>query len=144
MAGLSHAVLVIEAEERSGTLITSRLASEYNRDVFTVPHSIYSATGTGPHLLMTLGATPIRSADDLLLALHLDESDMLLPVPTARNTHDMTDLHTRIMDLLREPLTKDVLLTKLQIPAQEVNIAITALELSGRVKNERGTLRAIS
>src|SRR3989344_4618820 len=51
MAGLSDAVLVIEAESKSGTLITSKLATEYNRDVFTLPGSIFSSTSAGPHML---------------------------------------------------------------------------------------------
>jgi DNA processing protein len=75
MAGLSHATLVVEAEERSGTLITARLATEYNRDVLAVPGSIFSETSTGSHLLLKLGATPIRTSDDILEALHITTND---------------------------------------------------------------------
>ncbi|MBX4210778.1 DNA-processing protein DprA, partial [Candidatus Parcubacteria bacterium] len=74
MAGLSHAVLVIEAEAKSGTLITSRLATDYNRDVLTVPGSILSKNSEGPHLLIKLGATPITSADDVLAALGFEKT----------------------------------------------------------------------
>ena len=69
MAGLSCAVLIIEAETKSGTLITSRLATEYNKDVLTVPGNIFSKTSEGPHMLIRLGATPITKPEELLEAL---------------------------------------------------------------------------
>ncbi len=140
MAGLSHAVLVIEAEERSGTLITARLATEYNRDVLTVPHSIYSSTGSGPHLLISLGATPVRSAADILLALHIDENARHL-TPETTTTEGQSTLSQRILELLREPMAKDLLLQHLGVSAAEANIAITTLELSGHIRNNNGTLR---
>ena len=59
MAGISKAVLIIEAEERSGTLITARLATEYNRDVLAVPGSIFSPNAKGVNRLIREGATPI-------------------------------------------------------------------------------------
>jgi DNA processing protein len=71
MAGMCHATLVIEAEKKSGTLITSRLATEYNRDVLTVPGSLWSSTSEGPLMLLRLGATPIRNSDDILDALNI-------------------------------------------------------------------------
>jgi len=66
MAGIAHATLVVEAGEKSGTLITSRLATEYNRDVFTVPGSIYRSQAAGPHMLLKLGAYPITSPQDVI------------------------------------------------------------------------------
>lgn len=75
MAGMSHAVLVIEAELKSGTLITSKYATEYNRDVFTVPGSIFSKKSDGPHMLLRLGATPVRKSDDILEALGFSVED---------------------------------------------------------------------
>ncbi len=72
MAGLSHAVLVIEAELKSGTLITSKLATEYNRDVLTMPGSIFSSTSEGPHMLIKLGATPVTASEDILRTLGIE------------------------------------------------------------------------
>ena len=69
MAGISHATLIIEAEIKSGTLITSRLATEYNRDVATVPGSIFSKTSEGPNMLLRLGATPVSSSAHILETL---------------------------------------------------------------------------
>lgn len=69
MVGLSKAVLVIEAAARSGTLITARLTHEYNRDLLCVPHRITDPHGHGGHLFMTLGATPIRTSEDILEAV---------------------------------------------------------------------------
>ena len=66
MAGLAKATLLIEAGEKSGTLITARLAADYNRDVLVVPGSIFSKTSMGVHQFLKLGATPVTSAADIL------------------------------------------------------------------------------
>lgn len=72
MAGISKAILVIEAKDRSGTLITARLAVEYDRDVFVLTHDAESSGGVGCHRLIQDGATPIRTETDLIEALGLD------------------------------------------------------------------------
>ncbi|MBX2866739.1 DNA-processing protein DprA [Candidatus Kaiserbacteria bacterium] len=74
MAGLSHAVLIIEAEEKSGTLITARMAADYNRDVLVVPGDIFSKNSHGTHQFLKLGATPVTCADDILDALSFDRN----------------------------------------------------------------------
>lgn len=73
MAGMSHAVLVIEAREKSGTLITAKLTAEYNRELLIVSHSIFSEGGEGGHIFLRLGATPVRNVQDILETLGLDE-----------------------------------------------------------------------
>src|SRR3989338_5938444 len=98
MAGLSDAVLVIEAEKRSGTLITARLATEYNRDVFTIPGSIFSASSAGPHMLLRLGATPITSQEDLLNALGLSQTNS--STLNAKRYDDCSDDEMRVVKLL--------------------------------------------
>ena len=65
VAGLSQAVLVIQAKIRSGALITARLALEEGREVLTTPGSIFNELSAGPHLLITQGATPITKAKEL-------------------------------------------------------------------------------
>lgn len=137
--GLCRAVLVIEAEEKSGTLITSRLATDYNRDVLTVPGNIFASSSSGPHMLIKLGATPITSADDLRAALGFVEnensaSQRALPL-------DIGDAEKKLLDILYEPKSKDVLLAEADMTTTEVLMNITLLEIKGLVKEELGVIR---
>lgn len=65
MAGMSHVVIVVEAEKRSGTLITAHLGVDYGREVIAVPGSIFSHTSAGTHELIRHGATLLSSLDAL-------------------------------------------------------------------------------
>lgn len=65
IAGLSQAVLVVQAKKRSGALITARLALEGGRDVLAVPGPIFNELSLGVNQLITQGATPITNSDDL-------------------------------------------------------------------------------
>jgi len=77
MAGISKAVLIIEAEEKSGTLITARLATDYNKDVFALPGSIFSTSSKGANKLIRQGAVPITSSSDILEALGFESDNTL-------------------------------------------------------------------
>lgn len=72
VTGMSHATLLIEAAERSGTLVSARLASEYDRDVLVVPGSIFSEQSLGVHQFLKLGATPVTTPEDILIALGIE------------------------------------------------------------------------
>ncbi len=72
MAGLCQAVLVIEAGPKSGTLITCRMAADYNRDLLMVPHRIQETTGYGSHLYIRLGATLVSEPAHIREALGID------------------------------------------------------------------------
>jgi DNA processing protein len=76
MAGMSHATLIIEAELKSGTMITAKLTSEYNRELLAVPGSIFSPMSDGPNMFIRLGATPVRSSGDILEALGIGKLDL--------------------------------------------------------------------
>lgn len=138
MAGLSDAVLVVEAEQRSGSLVTSRFATEYNRDVFTVPGSIFSSSTSGPHMLIRLGATPITSSDDLLQALGIEPTTDNLP-PTTRYK-DCTAEELLVIELLRNPLSRDDLIDSLDLPVSQVNTLLSLMELKGLVKETSGEI----
>jgi DNA processing protein len=141
MAGISDAVLIIEAEIKSGTLITARLATEYNKDVLTVPGSIFNLTSEGPHLLMTMGATPVRTSKDILEALHL--ATLESPVIREHIYEGLSENEKDIIDLLREPLKKDVLISSMKRPASEILSALMLLEIKGLVKEEYGEIRLL-
>jgi DNA processing protein len=147
MAGMSHATLVIEAEKKSGTLITARLATEYNRDVLALPGSIFNTTSQGPHLLIRLGATPIRDSDDILEALHFERNESASASASADEAKyfDCSEKEMLIIKLLIEPLPRDEILRQVQaehqIPIGESQTLLSLLELKGLIKETLGEIR---
>jgi DNA processing protein len=143
MAGMSHATLVIEAEKKSGTLITARLATEYNRDVLALPGSIFNTTSEGPHMLIRLGATPIRHSDDILEALHLEKSNE--EQADENKYFDCSEKEMLIIKLLIEPLPRDEILRQAQkeyqIPIAESQTLLSLLELKGLIKETLSEIR---
>lgn len=139
MAGLAKATLVIEAGERSGTLITARLALDYNRDVLAVPGSIFSINSIGTNNLIRQGATPVTSGFDVLQALGL-ASD--LPGQTVLPLTDLSPTEKKIVDLLLiEPLPRDELVAQLELPTSETNTTLAAMEIKGLIKETMGEIR---
>ena len=134
MAGLSDAVLLIEAEEKSGTLTTARLASDYNREVLVIPGNITSPTSRGTNELLFHGATPVTKSSDILEALGLTPKEQ---VDVATN---LTDEEKLIFDVLREPLLKEELAILLRKPINEINIAVTMLEIKGVIRQKDGKI----
>lgn len=132
MAGLADAVLIIEAEKKSGTLITSRMATDYNKDVLAVPGSIFSKASEGPHMLIRLGATPITCVNDLLEALHLE------PEQQSLNFEECTDDEIKILKLLGTPISRDELFEKADISIQELNSILMMLEIKGFTQENQG------
>jgi DNA processing protein len=139
MAGLSCAILIIEAETKSGTMITSRLATEYNKDVLTVPGNIFSQTSTGPHLLIRLGATPITKPEELIEALGLENKDSA-PRNLELEYTDCSDEEKKVIALLREPMPKDELLATLGLPINQANAVLSVMELKGLIKETLGEI----
>jgi DNA processing protein len=137
MAGLSHAVLVIEAEIKSGTLITARLAVDYNRDVLAVPGSIFSPNSEGAHFLIKNGATPIRSAEDILLALGLN-------VERESKKIDINSLcseeERELLEILSVPKDRSTIAAELNKTPSEVNVIISMLEIKGLIKESLGEI----
>ncbi len=136
MAGLCDAVLIIEASERSGTLITARLALDYNRDVLVVPNSVFSEHAKGSNALMRRGATPITSSADLLQELGFDPKGS--PASLLKN---LSGNEQKVFELLKEPLSRDDLIRHLNMETSEVNILLSAMEIKGLVKESLGLLR---
>lgn len=141
MAGISSGTLVVEAEELSGTLITARLALDYNRNVFAVPGSIFSATSKGTNRLIRQGATPITSARELL-----DELGFISPEQSDSGAHPLdltlfTPDEQAILLLLDEPRAREDILASLNTPPAQILSILTILEIKGAVQEQMGKIR---
>ncbi|MDO8604655.1 MAG: DNA-processing protein DprA [bacterium] len=138
MAGISQGVLIIEAEEKSGTLITARLAVEYSRNVYTVPGSIFSAPSKGTNNLLRQGATPITSAKDLLEEIGFVEQsfgslDLTLFTPEEQ----------AILVLLDEPREREEIIASLDTPPAQTLSILTVLEIKGVIQERMGKIERV-
>jgi len=136
MAGMSHATLVIEAREKSGSLITARLTADYNRELLVVPGSIFSAESAGTHQFLKLGATPATESADILRALRLEKRSV---AETLRS--DVSDTERTVLALLCSPLHRDELLTALAMPLPEATVLLSTMEIKGLITEELGFVR---
>ena len=137
MAGMCHATIVVEAEMRSGTLITSRLATEYNREVGAIPGPISSPTAEDPHMLIRLGAALIRSSRDVLELLDLDSGGQ----GPLFDLEDMTSDEKIFINLLSTPCERDTLVRKSKINISQANAVLSLMEIKGLIKEEMGEVR---
>lgn len=136
MAGISKAVLIIEAEEKSGTLITARLATEYNRDVLAVPGSIFSECSRGTHMLLRLGATPIRDSADIIEALGLTQNET--PIQNRIAFASLSTEEKMILSLLEQPLSRDVLLAQSKMNFSQFTALLSVMEIKGLIREFMG------
>ncbi len=139
MVGIADAVLIIEAGELSGTLITARLASEYNRDLLCVPHRIGDPHGFGSHLFIRLGAMLVTEPVHILEALHIpprsgiSEGDLAL----------LDDSEKAMYAVLKEPAARDDAMRRSKLPPGTALTALVSLELKGLAKEEFGLWRRV-
>ena len=135
IAGLSRAVVVVEARERSGALITVDFALEQGRDVLVVPGEITSALSAGVNALLRHGAAPALSVDDVLEAIGV--------VVAKAKRREPEGEAGRVLAVLRDaPATVDEVARAVVLPAAEVAALLTELELDGLVQAGDGAYRA--
>ncbi len=137
MVGLTHATLVIEAKERSGSLITARLATEYNRELLVVPGSIFSATSKGTHQFLKLGAGAVTEPNDILKALNIPMMDIVSP----SCLNDLSEYERRVLTILESPRTRDELIEALELPISEANVLLSTMEIKGLITETLGAVR---
>jgi DNA processing protein len=135
IAGLSEAVVVVEARERSGALITADFALEEGREVFAVPGEITSSLSAGTNALLKLGATPLTETDDVLDALGIERTP-------AAEAVDVSPAAAQVLELVREsPCGADELTARGVLDAGAVSVALTELELAGLIAAADGVYR---
>jgi DNA processing protein len=145
ISGLSRAVIVVEAAERSGSLITARAAAEQGRDVMAVPGSPLDLRARGSNALFKEGATLIETADDVLAALGHGMRERISSARLDLSRPADPGLSGRLAGLLSPtPVVLDVLARLLGAPIGAVAAALTELELEARAQSLPGGYAASS
>lgn len=152
IAGLSCGAIVVEAAGKSGSLITARLAAEYNREVFAVPGSVASQKSRGTHLLLKQGAKLVETEADVVEELtHLVHGET---AGTAGQDQAFEETgapvgldpdKTRILGLLDAyPQHIDQIIEASRMPSDAVSAILLELELSGKIQHHPGNCFSIS
>ncbi len=132
ISGLSLAVVVVEAGETSGALITAEFAAEQGREVFAVPGSILAPQSKGTNKLIQNGAHPLLTSQDLLQALNLTR---VSAQKSARHVLPADAVEKQLLDALgSEPLHVDELRSQTGLPVEKVSAALVMMELKGMVR----------
>ncbi|GAB4314522.1 MAG: DNA-processing protein DprA [Candidatus Zixiibacteriota bacterium] len=143
IAGLSEGVLVVQAREKSGALLTAQHALDQGKDVFAVPGEISSPHSAGANELLKAGAQVVTSADDILSRLGMGtrpqrpspDSGIELPLP------HLTPVEQRVFESLRGSACHvDRLAVSLQMSAAECAAVLVSLQLKGVVKQAAGNM----
>lgn len=148
IAAMSMGLIVVEAAQRSGSLITARLAAEYGRTVFAVPGSPLDPRSHGTNNLIREGATLITSAEDVLEGLQTMDSAPSSAQPAQKglfeDVDEMTlppddDSRAHIVSLLSpSPTDLDEIIAHTTLKPAQVALVILELDLAGRIERHPG------
>jgi DNA processing protein len=144
ISGLTLGTVVIEAAEKSGSLITARCALEQNREVFAVPGNVNSGRSKGPHYLIKEGAKLVEDVEDILSEI---APTLVSPSATPHDTPlaGLDSQEAQIIGLFDgEPLHVDIVIAKSGLSAARVLEMMLGLELKGVVMQLPGTHFALT
>lgn len=144
VAGFSKAVLVVEAGEKSGSLITANFARKYNRKLFVVPCPLTSSVSKGISQLIKEGAEVISCAKDILNFFNLKNSYLNFYKCAGENfdngkkeNNDSIE-HLILQELKKEPMKIDELSRLIKKSAADIGMILSLMQLKGQIFSERG------
>lgn len=135
VAGLSKAVLVVEAGLKSGTLITANFAKKFGRKVFAVPGPITSEVSRGTNQLLKEGAEMVISAKDILRFYRMKFAFAASAIASADRSEDTVEGKI-LAELQREPLGTDELARVLGISSSKLGTVLSLMQLKGLIYEE--------
>ncbi len=139
ISGLSLGVLVVEAAERSGSLITARLAAEQGREVFAIPGSIHSPLARGCHRLIRQGAKLVETAQDILEELGPLAQVVVQPAESPTISPKLESEQAALLELLGyDPVDMDTLVARSGLTPGELSSMLLHMELHGLVEARPG------
>ena len=130
MSGISYGILVIEARNKSGTLITARYAKEQGKKLFCLPGNVGNKISSGSNELIKNGAKLVTEINDILNELTVEEPQ------EEKYKHEINSEYKKVYDILtRTPMHINEICKKANSPMAEVNQIITMLEIEGLIKS---------
>lgn len=140
IAGLADAVVVVEAREKSGALITADFCLEEGRDVWAVPGSIFSELSAGTHRLIRMGAAPATTPQDILEELDLATGSQGIEAGAAGMISSAAELsddeRLLLATLSGRPVHQDDLSRKTRLDGSRTAAALVVLELKGLIRRD--------
>jgi DNA processing protein len=142
ISGLSYGVLVVEAAENSGSLITARYALEQGRDVFAIPGNITYSSSRGTNRLIKQGAKLVECIEDILEEL---PQGVVNSIPASSAKYTLAPLEAAVYTFLSDaPLHIDEIIVKSALTVGEVSVILLRLELNGLITQLPGKHYTVS